>query len=100
MAPQLRAAAKDGNGRLFIVPQNTQVWSAAEYVLEKDKSATKNIFLSIPVYAHGGIPYLALLVILCIDHQTFQQNLVLNSVMISCLIPKQGSNPYQKAKFD
>jgi hypothetical protein len=65
-----------------------------------DKNATKNIFLSIPVYAHGGIPYLALLVILRIDHQSVQQNLVLHVAMISCLKFHKRSSLCQKAKSD
>ena len=64
MAPQWRAAAKDGKECLFIVPQKIKVWLvSAEYALEKDKITPKNIFLFIPLDAHGGIPYFAVLII-------------------------------------
>jgi hypothetical protein len=46
---------------------------------EKDNIAPKNIFLSILVYAHGGIPYLAILVVVYLGMSLASpQSLILN----------------------
>jgi len=59
MALQWRAAAKDENGRLFIVPQHTKIcFASAEYALEKDKIDPKTFSCPSPYMHMGGFPTL------------------------------------------
>jgi hypothetical protein len=83
------------------VPQHAKVWLvSAEFALKKDKIAPKNIFLSISLYAHGGIPYLAILVIVHqMDQQTVQQKLEPSLAMIRCLILRKPFSPIKKPKM-
>jgi hypothetical protein len=77
---------------LFIVPQRTIVWLVlAETVLEKDTIALKKIFLFIHLYAHGGIPYLAILLITC--QMASKSNYLMESGGESCTIYSWIQNP-------